>query len=307
MSKGILRTPEQRFTNLPDFDYDPQWVSVESGDFETVRMAWVESGAIDDPPVLMLHGEPSWSFLYRKMMPVFARSGFRAVAPDLIGFGRSDKPREVADHTYARHTAWVRAFIETLDLKGIRLICQDWGGLIGLRLLAEIPHRFAAVVASNTLLPTGTPPVGEAFLKWQSFAQSVPEFPVGGVLDMGTVTELDPAVLAAYEAPFPEESYKAGARALPSIVPTDPDDPEASRNRAAWKVLAALDVPVLCAFGDSDPITGGAAKYMREGFKGAQGQPHCTIKQAGHFIQEDRGEELALVARDFFLEHGDGR
>lgn len=300
---NILRTPASRFEALPDFPWDPSWITVRSDDdFEPVRMGWVEAGDRSDPTVLLLHGEPSWSFLYRKMIPVLRHAGFHPVAPDLIGFGRSDKPRDTSDYTYARHTAWLRSFIEELDLKNIRLICQDWGGLLGLRLLAEMPERFDAVVASNTFLPAGEFPLGEAFDKWQQFSQSIPEFPISGALQMGTVTDLSEEVLAAYDAPFPDEVYKAGARIFPAIVPSDRDDPECIRNRKAWRVLEELDTPFLTAFGDSDPITQGADKLLQERIAGAEGKPHHVIRQAGHFIQEDRGEEFATVAADFFLE-----
>lgn len=301
MGIEILRTPLDRFDDLPDFPWEANWIPVKSDDdFPQVRIAWVESGEIDDPPVLMLHGEPSWSFLYRKMIPVFADAGFRAIAPDLIGFGRSDKPSRTEHYTYARHVAWVRSFVEQLDLQRIHLVCQDWGGLIGLRLLAEMPERFEALVVSNTFLPTGEERTGEAFEKWRTFSQSVEEFPVSGALQMGTVSELSETVLAAYDAPFPDESYKSGARIFPVLVPTKPDAPGAAENREAWNVLAELDIPVLVAFGDSDPITGAAGPVLQKRLAGAQGRAHPTIEGAGHFIQEDKGVELAEVARDFF-------
>lgn len=303
MSQKILRTPLQRFTKLPDYPWEPQWLTVKSDDdFPQVRMAWVESGVVDNPPVLMLHGEPSWSFLYRKMIPVFARAGYRAMAPDLIGFGRSDKPALTTDYTFARHVAWMKSFIKQLDLHRIHLVCQDWGGLIGLRLVADMPGRFDAVVVSNTFLPTGEESFPEAFHKWREFSQSVPELQISRVIDMGTVSQLSDEVLAAYDAPFPDETYKAGARVFPALVPMTPDAPGAAANRAAWEVLRNVEIPFLVAFGDSDPITGGAAAWFKERLHGAKGQPHTTIKKAGHFIQEDQGERLARAALDFFLE-----
>ncbi len=302
MSDLILRTPEARFADLPDFPWSPQWITVQADDdFEPVRMAWVEDGPPDGPVVLLLHGEPSWSFLYRHMIPIFAAAGFRTIAPDLIGFGRSDKPKRREDYSYARHSAWLRSFVEALHLTKIRLLCQDWGGLLGLRLVAEAPELFAGVVASNTFLPTGEHPMPSAFLQWREFSQTVPEFPIGKVLDKGTVSGLSDEVKRAYDAPFPDESYKAGARVFPALVPVELGDEESVRNRAAWVVLRKLELPFLVAFGDSDRITGGAAPILRESLAGAQGQPHVTIEGAGHFIQEDRGPELATVARDFFL------
>ena len=296
----ILRTPDGRFTNLPDYPWAPNYVDVKTPDFPAVRMHWIEAGSGEVGTVLLLHGEPSWSFLYRKMIPTFERAGFRAIAPDLIGFGKSDKPADRNDYTYARHVGWILSFMQELELEGVHMVCQDWGGLIGLRLLGTVPERFAAVVASNTFLPTGTEPVPRAFRRWLEFSQQVPELPIGGVLDMATVSELPPEVLAAYEAPFPDESFKAGARQFPALVPIAPDAPGAAENRLAWETLEHLPNPVLCAFGDSDPITGGAAPVLAERIAGAKGRPHVTIQDAGHFIQEDKGEELAEVAVEFF-------
>lgn len=301
MSDRVLRTPDDRFRDVPDFPYSPQWITVRSDDdFAPVRMAWVDDGGHDVPPVLCLHGEPSWSFLYRHMMPIFKDGGFHAIAPDLIGFGRSDKPTQTSDYSYARHTAWLRSFIENLDLKKIHLVCQDWGGLLGLRLVAEMPERFAAVVASNTFLPTGHGTMPEAFLRWREFSQTVPEFPVGTVLDMGTASELSDEVKAAYDAPFPDEAHKAGARVFPTLVPIDPEHEASKRNQRAWEALAECEIPFLCAFGDSDPVTGGLDKFLIERIPGAHGQPHTTIENAGHFIQEDQPVAFANTALEFF-------
>jgi len=217
-----------------------------------------------------------------------------------VGFGRSDKPAARADYTYARHVEWMRvALFDHLDLKGITLVCQDWGGLIGLRLVGEHPERFARVVAANTFLPTGDNNPGDAFLAWQRFSQEVPEFPVGVIVNGGCTTELPADVVAAYDAPFPDESYKEGARQFPLLVPTSPDDPASEANRAAWKTLQTFDKPVLCAFSDSDPITGGADRVLLKLVPGTKGQPHTTIVGGGHFLQEDKGEELAAVVVDF--------
>jgi haloalkane dehalogenase len=261
-------------------------------------MHYVDEGPPSAETVLLLHGEPSWSYLYRKMIPVLTAAGLRAVAPDLIGFGRSDKPARREDYSYERHVAWVRAFVERLDLRGLTLFGQDWGGLIGLRLVAECPHRFARVVAANTFLPTGDGNVSDAFVAWRDFSQRVPEFPVGRIVSGGCVTPLTPEAIAAYDAPFPDESYKAGPRAFPLLVPTRPDDPASAANRAAWLTLETWTKPFLTAFSDSDPITAGADRVLQERIRGAKGQPHTTVRGAGHFLQEDKGEELAQVCVD---------
>ncbi|HZN16072.1 MAG TPA: haloalkane dehalogenase [Acidimicrobiales bacterium] len=289
---NALRTPDECFENLPGYSFAPNYVEISDG----LRMHYVDEGPADAAPVLMLHGEPSWSYLYRKMVPVFTAAGHRAVAPDLIGFGRSDKPADRADYTYERHVGWVREFLEATDLRDITLICQDWGSLIGLRLLAENTDRFARAVVSNGFLPTGDSPPGDAFLAWQNYSQTTPNFHVGGIIKGGCKSPLTDEVIAAYDAPFPDDTYKEGARQFPLLVPTSPDDPAAPANRAAWEVLEKLELPVLTAFGDSDPITAGADRAIQTRIPGAAGQPHTTIKDASHFIQEDKGEELAQVA-----------
>ncbi|TMA51467.1 MAG: alpha/beta fold hydrolase [Deltaproteobacteria bacterium] len=290
----VLRTPDDRFANLPGYPFAPHYLEV--GD---LRIHHVDEGPPGAPPVLLLHGEPSWSYLYRKMIPSLIAAGLRAVAPDLVGFGRSDKPAAQEDYTYQRHVDWMRGFLEALDLRGVTLVGQDWGGLIGLRLVAEHPERFARVVAANTFLPTGDRPPGSAFLAWQRFSQETPVLPVGRIVQSGCVTQLSPDVVAAYEAPFPDERYKAGARRFPLLVPTSPDDPAAPANRRAWESLRRWDRPFLTAFSDSDPITQGADALLREAIPGTRGQPHTTINRGGHFLQEDQGEELARVVTDF--------
>src|SRR5690242_8180180 len=245
----VLRTPDDRFAGLTDFPYEPRYVEVADGDGGVLRVALIDEGPVDREAVLLMHGEPSWSFLYRRMIPVLTDAGLRVVAPDLVGFGRSDKPARQGDYSYARHVAWMReALLDELGLTGITLVGQDWGGLIGLRLVAENPDRFARVVAANTGLPTGDTPMSEAFLAWQRFATTAAEFDVGRVVQNGTVGALPPEVVAAYDAPFPDDRYKAGARVFPSLVPTAPDDPAAAANRAAWEVLARFDRPFLTAF-----------------------------------------------------------
>jgi haloalkane dehalogenase len=286
----ILRTPDERFTNLPGYTFEPHYVEVDE-----LRIHYIDEGPADAAPVLMLHGEPSWSYLYRKMIPVVTAAGYRAVVPDLVGFGRSDKPIRREDYTYQHHVDWMTGFLETLDLKRITLVGQDWGGLIGLRLATEHEEWFARIVAANTGLPTGDMPMGEAFLRWQQYSQTAPEFNAGRIVKGGCVTELSSEVIAAYNAPFPDDRYKAGARQFPLLVPTAPDDPAAVPNRKAWEVLARWEKPFLTAFSDSDAITRGADRLFQQVIPGTKGQPHTTIVGAGHFLQEDKGEELARV------------
>jgi haloalkane dehalogenase len=295
-----LRTPDERFSSLPDFPYAPQYEEVRDGEGGTLRVHYLREGDPDAPVVLLLHGEPSWSYLYRTMIPVLTAARLQIVAPDLVGFGRSDKPSERADYTYARHVEWMRELLfDRLGLTDVTLVGQDWGGLIGLRLVGEHPERFARVVAANTFLPTGDTPPGDAFFGWQRFSQEVEVFPTGFIVNSGCVSDLPPAVQAAYDAPFPDESFKAGARAFPMLVPSSPDDPAHDANVAAWVGLAAFPRPFLTAFGDSDPITKGSDTVLQERIAGAQGQPHTTIVGGGHFLQEDRGEDLARVVAAF--------
>lgn len=289
----ILRTPDDRFRGLPDFPFEPHYVEVASGTGATLRMHYLDEGPADGEVVLLLHGEPSWSYLYRSMIPVLTGAGLRAVAIDLVGFGRSDKPAERTDYTYARHIDWTWSAIDALGLDGITLVGQDWGGLIGLRLVGEHPERFARVVAANTMLPTGDHHPGKAFLAWQKFSQETPEFPAGQIVNGATVATLSDEVIAAYDAPFPDETFKAGARQFPMLVPITPDDPAAPANRAAWAALGRFDKPFLSAFSDSDPITGAAEPVLRAHVPGASGQQHVTIASAGHFLQEEKGPELA--------------
>jgi haloalkane dehalogenase len=291
----VLRTPAERFAGLPDFPYEPHYADVAG-----VRMAYVEAGPADGPVALLLHGEPSWSFLYRDVIRVLAAAGIRAVAPDLVGFGRSDKPADVADHTYARHVEWVRALaLDVLDLHDVTVVGQDWGGLLGLRLAAEHPDRFAAIVAANTGLPTGEHPMPEVWWEFRRAMETSPSLDIARFVRAGCRTELPPPVLAAYDAPFPDASYQAGPRAMPGLVPVTPDAPGAAENRAAWQVLGRWDKPFLTAFSDGDPITGGMAPILREQVPGARGREHPTLTGAGHFLQEDAGEELGTIVVGF--------
>jgi haloalkane dehalogenase len=296
----VLRTPDERFADLPDFDHPPRYADVPDQDGGTLRMAYVEAGPADGPVVLLLHGEPSWSFLYRTVIPVLVRSGLRVVAPDLVGFGRSDKPTEPTDHSYARHVEWVRSLVfETLDLRAVTLVGQDWGGLIGLRLVAEQLGRFTGIVAANTGLPTGDVDMPEVWWKFRRAVERADNLDIGRFVQSGCRTELSAEVRAAYDAPFPDESFKAGPRVMPLLVPTRPDDPANEANRNAWQVLGHTDLPALVAFSDGDPITGGMAPMLRKHLPGAAGHEHPTIADAGHFLQEDAGEVLGAVTADF--------
>ncbi|HET9922324.1 MAG TPA: haloalkane dehalogenase [Ktedonobacteraceae bacterium] len=290
----LLRTPDERFANLPGYSFPPHYIEVNG-----LRIHYIDEGPADAVPVLLLHGEPSWSYLYRKMIPIIAAAGYRAIAPDLPGFGRSDKPAQREDYTYQRLVDWMSGFIQRLDMQHITLVCQDWGGLIGLRMATEQAEHFARVVAANTGLPTGDQNMGEAFLAWQRYSQTVPNFHAGGIVKGGCVSDLTPEIVAAYDAPFPEDRYKAGARQLPTLVPTSPDDPAAPANRKAWEALSRWEKPFLTAFSDSDPITRGADRLFQHIVPGAKNQPHTTITGAGHFLQEDKGPELAQVVVDF--------
>ncbi|MEQ9396298.1 haloalkane dehalogenase [Haliea sp.] len=297
-----LRTPDSRFEDLSGFDYQPHYLQVSDFEGGELRMHYLDEGAEDGAIVLLLHGEPSWCYLYRKMIPIITAAGLRVLAPDLIGFGRSDKPAARNDYTYARHVGWMQSFLDQLELQAINLVCQDWGGLLGLRLVAENPGRFDSVVAANTFLPTGDTELGPAFEKWRQFSQETPEFHAAGIIKGGTVTPLAQEVLDAYNAPFPDESYKEGARQFPMLVPASPEDPAAEPNRRAWEVLRQWQKPFLTAFSDSDPVTAGVDSYFQRFIPGARGLDHVTINNGGHFLQEDQGEALAEVVVRFLQE-----
>ena len=290
----VLRTPDERFANLPDFAFEPHYAEVEG-----LRIAYLDEGPPDAPPVLLLHGEPTWSFLYRKMLPVLARAGLRAVAVDLPGFGRSDKPADAGAYTYAAFVGWVRRLVEHLDLQGATLLGQDWGGLIGLRVATEVPDRFDRIVAANTGLPDGLHKPSDAWYQFRDFSQRVEELPVGFLVKSGCARGLADEAVAAYEAPFPQERYKVAARKFPLLIPTTEDDPGAVANRAAWKVLADWRKPFHCAYSDGDPITRGAERPFLKVVPGAAASEHVTIAGAGHFLQEDAGEEVAAAVVRF--------
>jgi haloalkane dehalogenase len=296
-----VRTPDERFKDLPDFPFASVYADVKdpSGG-DDLRMAYLDEGPRDADVVLLLHGEPSWSYLYRFMIPVLVDVGHRVVAPDLVGFGRSDKPANRADHSYARHVEWVRELLfDRLALDRVTLFAQDWGSLIGLRVVGEHPERFARVAIGNGGLPTGEERISDAFRFWQDYSQNTPDFHVGGIVSGGCVTRLSADVVAAYDAPFPDDTYKEGARQFPLLVPTTPEDPAHDANVAAWRVLAEFDKPFLCCFSDGDPITKGADQKFLAIVPGTKGQAHVTIEGAGHFLQEEKGPELARVLNDF--------
>jgi haloalkane dehalogenase len=292
----VLRTPDDRFAGLTDYPFAANYTEIVDPRLGAMRMHYVDEGPRDAPVILLMHGEPSWSYLYRKMIPPLIAAGFRCVAPDLIGFGKSDKPVNKNDYSYAAHVSWMSAFLTQLDLTGVTLFCQDWGGLIGLRVVAAHPDRFARLVISNTALPEGK--AGEfnrAFTNWRFFATYAPVLPVGNILNKGSARGCDAATRAAYDAPFPDRRYKAGARIFPRLVPTELDDPGAIDNCAAWLVLERFTRPVLTLFGDADPVTLGWEKRFQGRIPGAQGQAHRIIHNAGHFIQEDAPDELATA------------
>lgn len=290
----VLRTPDECFANLPDYPFVPHYHEVAPG----LRLHYVDEGPRDGKPVLMLHGEPSWSYLYRFMIPPVAAAGLRVLAPDLIGFGKSDKPSAQSDYSFSGQVAWIRQWVEALDLRDITLVCQDWGSLIGLRLAAESPERFSRVLLSNGGLPTGETEMSLVWRIWEKFARFSPWFPIGRILQSGVKRKLSPAEIAAYDAPFPDERYKAAARVYPSLVPVRYDDPEAAKCRNAWVVYQEWAKPFITCYSDGDPITRGAGVRFVSEVPGARGETHPTLN-GGHFIQEDdpqRFAELVIAA-----------
>ncbi len=298
----FVRTPDERFTNILDWPYEPIYTNINANDGTNtvLRVAHYEAGPSDaKETILMMHGEPSWSFLYRKMMKVFVSAGHRVIAPDLIGFGRSDKPTQISDYTYERHVDWMNQWFNAHQFSGLTLMCQDWGGLVGLRLVTANVQAFDRVVVSNTGLPMYGKEPTEAFRAWQKFSREVPVFDVGKMVNAGCAVKLSPEEIAAYDAPFPDESFKAGARIFPSLYPDGENDPSNIANKKAWEILSAWKKPFLCAFSDGDPITAGGDRAFTRSVPGCEGQAHTTIVGGGHFLQEDKGEELAGVINDF--------
>ncbi|MGI4876751.1 MAG: haloalkane dehalogenase [Janthinobacterium lividum] len=290
----ILRTPDERFTGLADYAFEPHYKTIIDADGNSLRLHYLDEGPRDGKIVLLMHGEPSWSYLYRKFVPLLTVHGYRVIAPDLIGFGRSDKPAARLDYTYERHVAWMCGWLRALDLEDITLFCQDWGGLIGLRLVAAFPERFARLLVANTGLPVGTG-ASAGFDAWLAYSQNIPRFTVGKIVDGGVTRSLTSDEIAAYDAPFPDERFKEGARQFPTLVPTTPDHASVAENRAAWEVLGRFNKPLLTAFGENDAVTPGGEKVFIDRIPGARDQPHCIIAGAGHFLQEDAPEELCAL------------
>ena len=302
-----LRTPDERFANLDGYNFEPHYCEISDLDGGTLRVHYIDEGPRDADPVLLMHGEPSWCYLYRKMIPTMLAAGHRVIAPDLVGFGRSDKPTEQTDYSYAKHVAWMSELIfDKLQLRHITFFGQDWGGLVGLRLVTAEPERFDRVVAGNTGLPIGRKTdfsSNDAFIQWRNFSQTTPTFPVGTIVNGGCLKALSPAEIDAYDAPFPDETYKSGARIFPTFVPITIDDPSNRDNEIAWGVLRKFEKPFLCTFSDQDPVTAGGEKpFMRE-VPGAANQPHVTITDAGHFLQENKGQQLAQIIVEFIAKN----
>ena len=292
----LLRTPDERFENLPDFPFEPHYIVVDG-----IRIHYVDEGSNDEEVILLMHGEPSWSFLYRHMIPPLVKAEFRVIAPDLVGFGRSDKPTEQTDHTYAKHVEWMTKWMVSLDLKNITLFGQDWGSLIGLRMAIENQDRFKRIVISNGGLPVAEGEQSETFLEWREFSRTTPALPIKMILQAATTIKLSRHILKAYDAPFPDESYKAGARIMPSLVPINPDDPENDVNKRALEQFKQWEKPFLTAY-SNDPISRGRDEKFHD-IPGAKGQKHRTIKNAGHFVQEDAAPELVEIIINFIKDN----
>ena len=288
----VLRTPGSRFENLEGYPFVANYINVEASDTQPLRMHFLDEGPADGPPIVLLHGEPTWSYLYRTMIPPLADAGNRVLAPDLIGFGRSDKPARIEDYTYLRHVEWVTSWFERLNLKDVTLFVQDWGSFIGLRIAAEQGDRIARLVVANGSLPTAERPLPRSFYVFRAIAQHSPLLSAGRLVAVGTVRRVPPKVRAGYDAPFPDKRYQAGPRAFPRLVPTSPDDPAVPANRAAWDALGKWEKPCLAIFGRRDRLLGKADRPLIKHIPGAAGQPHARIN-ASHFIQEDSGPELA--------------
>ncbi len=301
----VLRTPDACFAALPDYPWAPRYVEVPSGDGTRLRLHYIDAGPADARVLLLMHGNPSWSFLYRKMIPLFTAAGYRCIAPDLVGLGRSDKPAREEDYSVGRHVEWMRAALfDALALSQVDLVCQDWGGIIGLRLVAAHPERFRSVVAANTGMPTGDGPVSEQLKRWPEMARAMTVFPVGQLISWGCADGLGEAEIAAYDAPFPDESFKAGVKSFPGLIPLTPDNPAVPDQIAAWRALERFERPFLCAFSDKDPMNRGGDRALKARIPGAQGHPHTTIAGGGHFLQEDRGAEFAAAVLPFLASVG---
>ena len=329
------RTPDEHFENLANYPFEPNYLYVADGEGGQLRIHYLDEGPEDGDVVLLIHGQPAWSYLYRYMIPPLAEAGFRVIAPDLVGFGRSDKPTQVEDYTYARHVAWMNDWLTQLDLEGITVFFQDWGSLIGLRMVAAFPERFARVVLSNGGLPAGPipedfaaplreayktlpvvkaselescfrgtyeggPPGVPGFLYWRKFCAESPEIlRPGEAIDLiGNAMPLSEGEKEAFNIPYPDESYVAGARRFPSLVPLFAGEPEVEENKAAWEVLAQFDKPFMLAFADDDPVTANMAQPFLDKVPGCQGVEHRTIAPSGHFPQQDQPEQCVQAILD---------
>ena len=290
----LLRTPDERFENLPDFPYEPNYLMVDE-----IRIHYIDEGPNDVETILLMHGEPSWAFLYRHMIPILVEAGYRVVVPDLVVFGRSDKPTEKEDHTYAKHVKWITEVVNSLDLKRITLFCQNWGSLIGLRVAIENQERFSRIVLGNGGLPTGEQGMTDAFLTWRKFSRESPAFDVGRLIQGATTTKLSKEIMRGYDAPFPDDTFKAGARIMPSLVPISTDDPEHEANKKGFEQFGKWEKPFLTAFSDCDPVTLGGDRFLQNYVPGAKGQKLKIIINAGHFLQEDKGPEIANLIIEF--------
>ena len=292
--QNFLRTPEERFQNLPDFAFTPNYIEIGG-----LRIAYIDEGPKDGPAVLLMHGEPAWSFLYRKMIPILVSAGMRVLVPDQVGFGRTDKPTKRSDYTYENHVQWMSAWLESVDAKDITLFCQDWGSLIGLRMVTEMPDRFARIALSNGGLPTGNEKIPRAFHIWRAFAMYSPWFPIGKIVRFGCAQGLSDEAVAAYDAPYPSTRYKVGARVFPTLVPIHPSNPARQANEKAWDLYKAWTKPFITLFSTRDPVTKGGERMWQKRVPGAAGQNHTKIRGAGHFVQEDKGEEVAQALVEF--------
>ena len=290
----FARTPDDRFDNLADFPYEPKYVEIDG-----LRMAYVDEGAADGPVMLLLHGEPTWGYLYRRMIPPLVAAGYRCVVPDLIGFGRSDKPTDRSVYTYSGHVAWMHAFIDAIDLPTATLFAQDWGGLIGLRVVAEQPDRFGRVAIGNTALPVGKS-LGPGFDMWLAASQNMAFMDCGALLQRATTArELTDGEMDAYRAPFPDEAHMAGAREFPTLVCITPDHGGVAENTAAWAVWEQWAKPFVTLWCPGDPVLGQLHHEFIERIPGAQGQPHQEFSPGGHFVQDDHGEDIAAALIDW--------
>jgi haloalkane dehalogenase len=289
----IKRTPENRFSNLSDFQFQPHFIDVTDGETGTLRMHYLDEGPRDGHMILCLHGQASWSYLYRHMIPVLVGQGFRVIAPDYIGFGRSDKLAVDADYNYQRHIDWLTAFLLGMKIRNVTAYMFDWGGHFGLRIASEYPDMFNRIVLSNTLFPMGPQARSDEFVKWANQVVKTPVFPISGMVNKGVVNKLSPDVIKAYDAPFPDESFKAGPRSFPMIMPISADRPGVAENRAAWSKLASWEKPVLTLFSKHSAETEVPPTKFQQHIPGAKGQPHALLPDAGFYIVEDKSQELA--------------